>query len=231
MKYLDTKSLFRTVDNVSEALLFGFDVDVNEKKQIADFIIGRQNSMAYANTFAPTENDSKQDLILFTGERIKSRAGRYHIIGEETSRILRKLGLKDDKITNALQKADVGLKNLIDQGIGHPRYVYGTYCCKNCSCALWINLSAGAFDENAQMLDSGLCYLKMFRDTNGSWKGFPGYYTLYVLHEIDFKLAKAELQYAAVSIERKFKRLKNDKTKYDSRRRYICEQILDKLNS
>ena len=91
MKYLDKNSLFKTVDNVSEALLFKLGIDKNEKAEIADFIINQQGKpRSYANTFAPTEIDLKQDLILFTGEKIKSGVGKSHMIGEEASRVLRK---------------------------------------------------------------------------------------------------------------------------------------------
>ena len=108
MKYLDKNSLFKTIDNVSEAFLFNLGLDKNEKSEIADFIVGQQGKpRAYANTFAPTEIDLKQDLILFTGERIKTGAGKCHMIGEEASRILRKLDLHLDKVNDALQKADM----------------------------------------------------------------------------------------------------------------------------
>ena len=54
--------------------------------QIADFILNQQGKPdAYADTFAPTENDLKKDLVLFTGEKIKSRAGKRHMIGEVAS--------------------------------------------------------------------------------------------------------------------------------------------------
>jgi hypothetical protein len=99
MKYLDRNSLFNTVDNVSEALLFALEIDHNEKTEIADFIINQQGKpRTYANTFAPTETDLRQDLILFTGEKIKSGVGKCHMIGEEASRILRKLNLPLDRI-------------------------------------------------------------------------------------------------------------------------------------
>ena len=95
MKYLDKKSLFLTLDNISEAILLNQEVDYAEKLQISNFIINQQGKLtAYADTFAPTYNDLMGDLILFTGERIKSKAGKYHIIGEEACRVLRKLNLQ-----------------------------------------------------------------------------------------------------------------------------------------
>lgn len=231
MKYLNKKSLFQTVDNVSKALLFNMDIDQNEKLEIAYFIANQQGlPNAYANTFAPTDTDFKNDLVLFTGEKIKSRVGKCHMIGEEASRILRKLNVQSEKISNVLQNADKSLSAQIFHYLEDSRYEYGMYCCKSCSCGLWINLASGGLNNNTDMLKAGLRYLKKYRDNKGSWKGFPGNYLLYVLNEIDIDLAKEELNYAASSIERKLKRSKSNETKYEMRRNFIYEQILNRLN-
>jgi len=232
MKYLDRTSLFQTVDNVSEALLFNMKIDADEKKEIADFIVNQQGKpKTYADTFAPTENDLKHDLILFTGERIKTNAGKCHIIGEESCRILRVLNIQTDQLKTALQKADIGLRNRISKGILDPRYIHGTYCCKSCSCGLWLNLSSGGLNNDKEMLISGLGYLKRLRDNKGKWIGFPYYYTLYVLNEIEINIAIEEMKYAASIIESKLKKNRIDNNKYELRRNYISEQILIKANS
>ncbi len=231
MKYLDTSSLFQTVDKVSEAILFNLDIDQEEKVQIADFIVNQQGKPnAYADTFAPTENDLKKDLVLFTGEKIKSKAGKCHMIGEEASRILRKLELHNDKVIRALQRADKGLNNQINLCLGDSRYEFGTYCCKSCSCGLWMNMSSGGSVMNIQFLKAGMGYLKNQRDGAGRWKGFPYYYTLYVLNEMDQKIAKDEMNYTGECIERRLKKKQTIENKYDLRRNYICEQILHKVN-
>lgn len=232
MKYLDENSLFQTVDNVSEALLFDFDINPSEKLTIAGFILNQQGKpRTYANTFAPTETDLKQDLILFTGERIKTSAGKYHMIGEEACRILRKLNLQTKEIQMALQKADNGLQNRIEDSLKNSRYEYGMYCCKSCSCALWINLASGGLNNNTALLAAGLNYLKRHRDGTGKWQGFPYYYTLYVLNEIEKDLAKDEMKYTAKFVERRLSKKTSDENKYAIRREYICRQILDKTNS
>ncbi|MBN1597708.1 MAG: hypothetical protein JW894_05400 [Bacteroidales bacterium] len=232
MKYVDVNSLSQTIDNVSEALLFGFDIDRSEKDIIADFIIGRQGKPnSYADTFAPTESDMKRDYILFTGEKIKSGAGKCHMIGEEASRLLRKLGLNNDKINKALIRADNGLKKQIDKVYKNPGYEYGMYCCRSCSCALWINLASGGLGNDTKMLKAGLNYLKKHRDSKGNWNGFPKYYTLYVLNEMDINLALDELKYIAPLVERRLKKKKTEEDKFELRRNYMCEQIIEKVNS
>ncbi len=235
MNYLDKESLFNTVDNVSEALLFNFEMNADEKKEIAEFIVNQHGKpRTYANTFAPTELDLTRDLILFTGERIKTNAGKCHMIGEEASRILRKLELQNDKISIALHQADTGLHKRIAESSKNPKYDqgihYGTYCCKTCSCALWINLASGGLNNDIELLKGGLTYLKRHRDDKGKWIGFPYYYTLYVLNEIDTALVKDEMNYAAKTIEKKLK-IKKLENKYELRRTYIYEQILDKVNT
>ena len=230
MQYLDKNSLSQTIDNVSEAIFFNLEIDKKEKVQIADFIINQQSKPeAYADTFAPTENDLKQDLLLFTGEKIRSRVGKRHMIGEEASRILRKLDLDNDKVNKALKRADTGLQEKIDLCLSDSRYVYGTYCCKTCSCGMWMNMSSGGTVMDINFLKAGMDYLKTHRDGKGRWKGFPFYYTLYVLNEADKKIAMDELQYAAEHIAKRRVKQKGQENKYELRRQYICERILDKV--
>ena len=232
MKYLDINSLFKTVDNVSEALFFDLEISTNEKKEITDFILNQQGKpRTYADTFAPTENDLKHDLILFTGEKINTNAGRSHMIGEEACRILRLIDGQNKKVQKALDKADKGLMTRINSGKNHPRYIHGKYCCKACSCSLWLNISSGGLQNDISLLESGLKYLKNNRDDKGSWKGFPSNYILYVLNEIDPGLVLDEMKYVGSAIERKLKKLKSSETKYDLRKNAIYERILSKINT
>jgi hypothetical protein len=231
MKYLDKNSLFKTIDNVSEAFLFGLAINESEKYEIADFIINQQHPGAYADTFGPTNVDLARDLVLFTGDKITSRVGKCHVIGEEASRVLRKLNLPTDKVKTALQRADSGLQNRVNDCLAKQRYNYGMYCCKSCSCALWINLASGGLNNNIALLVAGLDDLKQYRDSKGGWTGFPFPYTVYVLNEINPDIAINEMRYVAKFLEIRLKRKKNNPTKYDLRRDYIYEQILTKVNS
>jgi hypothetical protein len=232
MKYLDTTSLSQTIDNVSEALLFDLPVDHDEKVKIVNFIADQQGKPnSYADTFAPTNADLKMDLVLFTGEKIKSRVGKCHMIGEEACRIIHKLDLKLENANKALMRAETGLQNQIDKVLQNPRYEYGMYCCRSCSCALWLNLTSGSLNNNTQMLTAGMEYLKKHRDYKGKWTGFPYYYTLFILNETQKDIAKEELIYTAGTVERRLKKRRTEENKYEMRRNYICEQILNKVNS
>ena len=96
---------------------------------------------------------------------------------------------------------------------------------------MWINLSSGGLMNDAQLLEAGLDYLKKYRDGKGRWTGFPYYYTLYVLNEIDPSLSSHELLYAAPLIEKMMKKKDIHETKYAMRRNFIREQILEKVNT
>ncbi len=232
MNYLDTTSLADTIDNVSEALLFGFEIDTAGKTEIANFIATRHYfPNAYANMFAPTSNDLQRDFVLFTGEKIKTRAGKCHMIGEEASRILRKLNVLNAKIKTVLNEADEGLQERIAESLMKQRGTFGMYCCKSCSCSLWLNLASGGISNGTKMLEAGLECLKQQRSGGGKWNGFPYFYTLYTLNEIDLSLAKEEIQYAALGIEKRLKRKNSEDTKYALRRNFISEKIVEKANS
>lgn len=232
MTYLDENSLFRTVDRVSEAFLYNRLIEHGEKSAILNFLVDRQGKPgSYADTFAPTEEDLSTDLILFTGERIRSSAGKCHMIGEEACRVLRLLDNQSKRVKETLQKAETGLMTRISEVQQHPDYIRGTYCCKTCSCALWLNITSGGLGNDSEMLQAGLVYLHQHRDQRGRWKGFPGYYTLYVLNEMDPELAMDEIRYAAQFAERRLKRKTVADNQYDLRRNYICKQILKKAYS
>ena len=55
--------------------------------------------------FAPTNEDYTEGVRLFTGERISSRVGTGHILGEETCRALLLLDVGLYDVENALDQA------------------------------------------------------------------------------------------------------------------------------
>jgi hypothetical protein len=229
MTLIDTTSLFSTVDNVSEALFFKKMIGPREKTVVADFIAGRQGGpYAYADGFAPTETDLARDLILFTGEKIKTTVGKCHTISEEASRILLKLGVSAGPAADALTRANTGMRARLDTRGYAPRHGRGTYCCKPCSCALWLNLAAGGLDNDAALLEAGMNRLQSYRDGDGRWFGFPYYYLLYILDEMDPALARAEILYARPGIVKRLARKSTPRNRYDERRRRVCEQLLEK---
>jgi hypothetical protein len=228
MNFLVQNSLVQTVENLSESFLI--DEKINEKDRIslANFIINQQDKpFCYANTFAPTEYDLNKEFRLFTGEMLNSKVGLCHVIGEEACCVLRKLDVHDPMVELALQKANDGLNSYI-QKYKHL-YPEGMYCCKTCSCALWLNIGTGGIPNQNSILKPGMQMLKKNRDGKGRWKGFHYYYTLYVLNSLDRSLATEELQYAGFAIEKRLKQMIKTDNKYAERRKIISEQILEKI--
>ena len=210
MKLLNKNSLAETVDGVNEALFFGRDIPAEQKKEVALWLASRQGVPgSYWGMIAPTQNDFEKGIRVFTGEPVTTRAGTSHILGEESSRILLKLGVKNKAVENALDKSNKGFETAMKRAVA-AGYYDGSYCCGKCTAAFWQNLAAGGLKYQERRLDKGMKLLNKFRDGKGRWRRMPFYYTLLALNDIDSPLAKKELEYAAPGLEKLLKRF-NDK--------------------
>lgn len=206
MKVLNTQSLGLTIDAITQAHFFAREIPHAERARAAKWIVSRQGMPgAYRATFfAPTEFDFANGFSVFTGERITSRAGTSHIIGEEACRALALLGVNTLEVREALNRANTALEKWIDCAEnGGPGA--GTFCCGTCSVALWRNLLTHGPGTAQRRLAVGMRALKAARDGKGKWKRFPFHYTLLALGEIESPLALAEIRYAAPVIERALK--------------------------
>ena len=88
-------SLSQTVDAVNAAQCAGRTLTAAERGEVARWIATRQGLHgAYADTFAGFPSERTTGIVLFTGERISSASAR-HILGEEASRALRLLRVRD----------------------------------------------------------------------------------------------------------------------------------------
>ncbi len=225
MKLINHNKLTSTIDAVNEAFFLKRSMSKSDRNQVAKWIASRQGLPgAYANMFAPTKKDFRDGFVLFTGEKVSSRVGVSHILGQESSRALILLNVKSAGVKLAQEKANAGFMEYMKKYI-IPKE--GTYCCATCSCALWRHLSAGGLENGERILSAGIRTLKSLRDGKDRWKRFPFYYTLLILNEIELPAARKEMQYSAQACERLLKRrMKKDRI---SRRRYIlAERILQK---
>jgi len=228
MKYISQHSLAETVDKVNEALFLGKEITKEEKKKIAGWLASRQGIKgSYSGMIAPTERDFKTGIRVFTGEPMRTGAGTSHILGEEASRLMLKLGVKDKGVSKAVKASNKGFENAMKRNlyVGNKE---GRYCCANCTAAYWRNLAAGGLKNQKKRLELGMKFLNKLRDGKGRWRKMPFYYTLLALSEIKSPLAKRELEYAAPGLEKLLKRFK-DKDKYEKRRRKLVEKILDSV--
>ena len=145
---INRASLSKTVDAINAAKFDGRNLPALERRRAARWIAGRQGLPgAYAATFAGFPSERSKGIVLFTGERIASASAR-HILGEEASRALRQLCVRDSEVTRALEAADDGLLRCLERAAEDPRNGNpGLFCCGKCSVGLWRNLLAGGLDR------------------------------------------------------------------------------------
>src|SRR5262245_45155340 len=106
---IDRTSLSQTVDTVNAAQFAGRALTATDRRQVARWIAARQGLPgSYGGTFAGFPSERSRGIVLFTGERIASASAR-HVLGEEASRALRLLRVRDRPVMRALDAADDGL--------------------------------------------------------------------------------------------------------------------------
>lgn len=200
---INRASLSQTVDAIHAAHFDGRTLTATERGQAARWIAARHGLPgAYAGTFAGFPSERSRGIVLFTGERIASASAR-HILGEEASRALRALRVRDPNVTRAIDGADSGLMRCLERAAEDPRNSNpGLYCCGKCSVGLWRNLLAGGLDRRDERLQRGASHLRSMRDGDRQWRRFPFWYTVLALSEMDNAEARAELRYAAPALER-----------------------------
>jgi len=220
-------SLSLTLDALNEAFFYQQPLTQLQKEQVAEWIASRQGKPgSYANMFAPTESDFTEGARLFTGERVRSKAGTAHVLGEEACRALILLDIADNGVRNALGRASHGMSDRLKR-VEETRYISGWYCCGTCTPSLWRHLAVGGLEDGQRRLAAGLTSLKTRRDGEGRWKTLPFHYTLLVLSEIDSPLAVEEMRYASNVCERYLRRSPKDDG-MAQRRRILAKRVLEK---
>jgi hypothetical protein len=226
---INRTSLSKTVDAVNAAQFDGRALATTERTQVSRWIAARQGLPgSYGGTFAGFPSERSKGIVLFTGERIASASAR-HILGEEASRALRQLGVRDGSVTSALAAADEGLLRCLARAAEDPRHRNpGLYCCGKCSVGLWRNLLAGGLDRCDERLQRGASHLRSVRDEEHGWRKFPFWYTVLALNEMNSAEARAELKHAAPALERTASRPAAS-TVYARRRHELATRTLKNL--
>jgi hypothetical protein len=226
---INQASLSQTVDAINAVHFDGRTLASAERRDAARWIAGRQGLPgAYGGTFAGFPDERSRGIVLFTGERITSASAR-HILGEEASRVLRQLHVRDAGVTRALEHADEGLMGCLARAAEDPRRTNpGLFCCGKCSVGLWRNLLAGGLDRHEERLRRGTLHLKSMRDGEQQWRTFPFWYTVLALSEMDSREARAELTYAAPALERAAGRAVPAAT-YARRRHELAGRALNRI--
>ena len=227
---IEPTSLSRTVDAVDEAVFEGRELPAKERLLVAQWIAARQGlAGAYADTFAGFPAEREKGILVFTGERITSASAR-HVLGEEASRALRSLGVRDAKVQAALERANAGLMSCLARAALDPRNTNpGRFCCGKCTVGLWRNLLSGGLDRQEERLRKGVGQvLRANRAGEGKWRVFPFWYTVLALSEMDVPEARKELEYAAPVLERTAQR-PPAKGVYAKRRHALAARVVSAL--
>lgn len=226
---INRASLSKTVDAINAAHFDDRTLTAIERRRAAQWIVGRQGlAGAYAGTFAGFPSERSKGIVLFTGERIASASAR-HILGEEASRALRQLRVRDPEAVRALDRADEGLMRCLARAAEDPRNDNpGLFCCGKCSVGLWRNLLAGGLDRHEERLRRGALHLRSMRDEAHQWRRFPFWYTVLALSEMDSAGARAELKYAAPALEQAARRAAPSSV-YARRRHELAVRALSRL--
>ena len=188
-------------------------------QEALEWVLSRQGlQRSYFNLFMPTNQDLSQGIRLLTGERMLSDAGTRHVLGEETLRtvIVWKLGS-----SLAVKQALKGFNDLLEAGAKS-----GCWCCYTCTTAFLRTLAVTKPDNWEGILEKGLNRIKKARMPNGRWHGFPFYYMLLALSEMDTPSARDELRHASKIAERLLKRYHND-DRISRFRRLALEAVLN----
>jgi len=218
-KILVPESLQETLWRLEEVRQGFRNKSATDVQEALQWVLARQGLPgSYSNLFMPTVQDLTQGAHLLTGERMRSNAGTRHVLGEEALRtvIVWKLGS-----TSAVTEAVKGFNQIIERG-GKS----GSYCCHTCTMSFLRTLAVVKPDEREQILEKGLDRIRKARTSDGRWRGFPFYYTLLTLSEIDTTSAHAELRHASKIAGRLLKRYASG-DRVSRFRRLALEKTLD----
>jgi hypothetical protein len=171
----------------------GFRLKVDTQvTEALNWVLSRQGLKgAYRGLFAPTEKDLRGVKFL-TGESIFSAALR-HILGEEALRTVVAWNLGSSSTVKGVKESFVHLERLGES----PAKESGFFCCHKCTIAFLRTLAVVKPDGWRATLEKGVENIRKKRTPDGKWHGFPFYYTLLTLSEIDLPSAKAELRHAS----------------------------------
>ena len=226
MSLIKTSSLAATVHAFDEAMWTGQSVSKTEKIAVAMWIANRCGlEGSYEGMPAPTRKDFAGVVRLFTGEKVSSRVGVSHILGQESCRILILLGVNLPRVKASLRMANEGISARV-YSTANTHLKHGMYCCAVCSCAMWRHLAAGGLKQQPLLLNRAVKTLRSRRDGKGRWRGFGFYYTLLALSEINTDQAGKEIVYSRGACERSLVRLSGRDT-IAKRRKLLLEKLLN----
>ena len=214
-------NLAQAVMILQESLLFEQPLPEPQKAQVLQTI---RSSFKQDNPylgFVYKSFDRKKGLQMIGGEKLHTKTGAFNVLGLESARLLQ-LFEDQEARENILPEIEKRLKAAC----------FAADCtqgeCAHATAALWRYQAAGGLPQNKQNLSSQLRKLQKQRETFGSWKGYPFYYTLLALLELNTPLAESEIKAVSESCVRRLKRVRARNAPCLTPRRIILEKALEK---
>jgi hypothetical protein len=190
-------SLLATLDAAAEAIFYQNNLSNSLRHEITNQIISRQCQTG-VNTgfFLLYASESEAKVKLFSGESLNTNLAQNHIPMIEAVLILKLLDFGSHAVTHAIELANHRMEKMC----------YSTFCakgeCKALTIAYLRVLSLDRSGNSASRMITHISNLTNHRDGKGTWGGFPFFYTLLMITEIDDPLAIQELKYAAPYCEK-----------------------------
>ena len=212
------------LDSLEEAILLlersRISDDAIDYEQVVDFITGQQIRYGRdAGVFVESRNVSHSKSRVYTGEKLQTHLAAKNILTIESARAI--------VISNSISQAAHTSIALVDNWL--DRQCFSDFCatgeCKHSSVAFMRYLNASGRSERVERM---LTQLTKYRDGKGGWKGFPYFFTLLALSEINSSLADDELNYTLEFVEMRFRRSRTEEP-YNSRRQEILYRVLNRF--
>jgi hypothetical protein len=215
-------SLTATIESASERILQQQPVNKAQSEEITSLLVGRQvlsgKNAAFFLPFA-SERDTKPRL--FTGEPLHTDFAYRHIQLIEAARLLVLLGIEHVAVQHSISRAEQCMS----------ASCYSKFCakgeCKAISIAYMRYLACFTNEDADSKLLHFLMNLGSFRDGKGRWRGFPFFYTLLMLTELDDAVASQELEYAAPACAKWLDQI-DAPNHFSNRRQLIISNVLSR---
>jgi hypothetical protein len=197
MTIISPISLAGTLDSAAEAFFYQRPIPAAHRQETASMLISRQiQSGSNYGFFIPFTAETEVRSRLFSGEQLLTDFAHSHIQLIESARVLKLLGVDNETVTHSIRVADQRMS----------KYCYSKFCskgeCKSLTIAYMRYLASCNVNDTIMDLNPFLSKLTSYRDGKGKWNGFPYFYTLLMLSEVNDPLATQELQYAIPLLEK-----------------------------
>jgi hypothetical protein len=219
MNLVHPTSLVSTLDSAAGEFFGHRPISPAVLKELSSLLVSRQIiSGPNSGFFISFTSESWTHMRLFTGETLHTEFACRHITLIEAARLLVLLSDGQGPVNKSIDLANQRMASMC----------YTRFCskgeCKPLTIAYMRYLAAGPSGEAPPQLQALLARLASYRDGKGKWQGFPFFFTLLMLTEVQDPLASQELDYASRSIVKQ-PPLGETKSPYAERRRSILNTI------